>query len=145
MVRGSLGQWRGSLFWNGCIPVEFCNLCIFIVMFMYFYCYVCVVFCFAVLFCVLFVCKCVLTTATVFNPVAFNKIYQVAADVALCCWVSGSHYMLKATYSFWDVGGPTAQQCNVTSQDTGILSYITVKTPPFTAFMPQGYLCIKDG
>jgi len=21
VVRGSLGQWRGSLFWTGCIPV----------------------------------------------------------------------------------------------------------------------------
>ena len=36
--------------------------------FIYFYCYVCVVFCFSVLFCVLFVRKCVLTSATGFKP-----------------------------------------------------------------------------
>ena len=41
-------------------------LCILIV-FIYFYCYERVVFCFIVLFYVLFVCKCVLTTATGFK------------------------------------------------------------------------------
>ena len=35
-------------------------LCILINIFIYFYCHVCVLFCFIVLFCVLFVCKCVL-------------------------------------------------------------------------------------
>ena len=41
--------------------VQFCKLCIFIVMFMYSYCSVLFcVFCFIVSFCVLFVCKCVL-------------------------------------------------------------------------------------
>ena len=50
MVRGSLGQWRASSFRNGCIPSKFCNLCIFVwfmcsyYRFMYFYCYLCVVF-----------------------------------------------------------------------------------------------------
>ena len=42
-------------------------------MYMHFYSYICIVFCFIVLFCVLFVCKCVLTNPTVFK---LNCSYQ---------------------------------------------------------------------
>jgi hypothetical protein len=61
-----------------------CKLCTFI-MFMYYYCYVyvfvllcmfCSVYCFIMLFCVLFECKCVLLPPGV-NPIALNNVYHI--------------------------------------------------------------------
>jgi len=46
---------------------------------MYFYCYIYVVFCFIGMFCVLFVCKCVLKPATGFKPFGTGIIFLILA------------------------------------------------------------------
>ena len=53
-----------------------------IVMFMHFYCYVCVVFCFIVLFFVMFCVNVYLQLPSGLNPIAVNKIYQYSGSVA---------------------------------------------------------------
>jgi len=54
-------------------------------MYIYFYCYVCVVFCFIVLFCVLFVCKCILYYCHRVQTQLQRK-YKMLLDTAIVFW-----------------------------------------------------------
>ena len=71
--------------------VKFCKLCVFVVMFMYSYCYVCFVLC--ILFeCVILCIFCVNVSCAVLlppgvNPIGINKTYHIIYHIIISCHI----------------------------------------------------------